>query len=544
VVQIKLADRIVDRLKGAGLLQFMVLPVMASIMLTEAIVAVMGLILKGEITGDYLLTGLVAAAFVSSSVTAFIYYLVNRLHEAERQLAEKDLHLDQVLHTHKVAEQNLARLTDYDTLTGLPNRSLFRDRLEHAMNRTARSSELLAVMLLDIDNFKTINDTLGHNLGDMLLQVITGRLQCSVLADDTLARLGGDEFAIILEGLAEIDEAAAVAQKIVDAFTHPFMLDGQEIYVTPSLGITIYPLDGNDSGGLLKNADTAMYRVKEYGRNHYRFFTADMNALAMERFAMEGGLRRALERGEFVLHYQPQIDIKSERMVGVEALLRWNHPERGLVQPNEFISLLEESHLIIPVGEWVLRTACSQSRAWQDAGLPPLRMGVNLSACQFRQENLVEMIDGILHETGFNPMLLELELTEGMLMENTSETSATLEKLKSKGVLIAIDDFGTGYSSLSYLKRFPIDRLKIDRSFVQDIGADANDAAITVAIISLGRSMGMNVIAEGVESGELLEFLGIHQCDEYQGYYFSRPVPAEEIALLLTAIPHNNGART
>lgn len=543
-MQIKLADRIVDRLKGAGLLQFMVLPVMASIMLTEAIVAVMGLILKGEITGDYLLTGLVAAAFVSSSVTAFIYYLVNRLHEAERQLAEKDLHLDQVLHTHKVAEQNLARLTDYDTLTGLPNRSLFRDRLEHAMNRTARSSELLAVMLLDIDNFKTINDTLGHNLGDMLLQVITGRLQCSVLADDTLARLGGDEFAIILEGLAEIDEAAAVAQKIVDAFTHPFMLDGQEIYVTPSLGITIYPLDGNDSGGLLKNADTAMYRVKEYGRNHYRFFTADMNALAMERFAMEGGLRRALERGEFVLHYQPQIDIKSERMVGVEALLRWNHPERGLVQPNEFISLLEESHLIIPVGEWVLRTACSQSRAWQDAGLPPLRMGVNLSACQFRQENLVEMIDGILHETGFNPMLLELELTEGMLMENTSETSATLEKLKSKGVLIAIDDFGTGYSSLSYLKRFPIDRLKIDRSFVQDIGADANDAAITVAIISLGRSMGMNVIAEGVESGELLEFLGIHQCDEYQGYYFSRPVPAEEIALLLTAIPHNNGART
>jgi len=544
VVQIKLADRIVDRLKGAGLLQFMVLPVMASIMLTEAIVAVMGLILKGEITGDYLLTGLVAAAIVSSSVTAFIYYLVNRLHEAERQLAEKVLHLDKVLHTHKVAEQNLARLTDYDALTGLPNRSLFRDRLEHAMNRTARSSELLAVMLLDIDNFKTINDTLGHNLGDMLLQVITGRLQCCVLEDDTLARLGGDEFAIVLEGLAEIDEAAAVAQKIVDAFAHPFMLDGQEIYVTPSLGITIYPLDGNDSGGLLKNSDTAMYRVKEYGRNHYRFFTADMNALAMERFAMEGGLRRALERGEFVLYYQPQIDIKSGRMVGVEALLRWNHPERGLVQPNEFISLLEETHLIIPVGEWVLRTACSQSRAWQDAGLPPLRMGVNLSACQFRQENLVEMIDGILLETGISPMLLELELTEGMLMQNTAETSATLARLKSKGVLIAIDDFGTGYSSLAYLKRFPIDRLKIDRSFVQDIGTDANDAAITVAIISLGRSMGMNVIAEGVETGELLEFLGVQQCDEYQGYYFSRPVPAEEIALLLTAIPSNNAART
>lgn len=527
--QIKRVDRLLAWLKVTRLMAFMVLPVTASVLLTAVIVAVMSLILKGEIAGDYLLTGLVTSSIVSITVTAFIYRLISELRETEKLLAEKSLHLEKTLRTHKEAEQSLVQVTNYDVLTGLPNRFLFLDRLGHAISRSARNHRMVAVLLLDIDNFKTINDTLGHTHGDLLLQDVADRLRCCVLEDDTLARIGGDEFAIVLEGVSEIEEIAAIAQKIMAIYSLPFAPSGQEIYVTPSMGITIYPMDGHDSDSLLKNADAAMYSAKEYGRNHFRFYTTDMNALAIERFAMEGALRRAIEREEFILHYQPQVDIKSGRVIGVEALLRWNHPERGLVAPNEFIPLLEGNNLILPVGEWVLRTACAQSRAWLDAGLPPLRMAVNLSARQFRQDNLVELIDSILRETGISPQQLELELTEGLLMENTSKTSAILGQLKSRGVLVAIDDFGTGYSSLSYLKRFPIDRLKIDRSFVRDIITDSNDAAIAVAVISLGRSLGLSVIAEGVESEEQLEFLGVQKCDEYQGFYFSYPVPPEEI---------------
>jgi diguanylate cyclase (GGDEF)-like protein len=529
VEQIKLADRLLAWLKVARLVEFIVLPVAASVLLTEVVVVVMSLILKGEVAGDYLLTGLVTSGLVSATVIVFLYRLISELRETEKLLAEKSLHLEKTLRTHKEAEQSLVQVTNYDVLTGLPNRFLFLDRLGHAISRSARNHRMVAVLLLDIDNFKTINDTLGHTHGDLLLQDVADRLRCCVLEDDTLARIGGDEFAIVLEGVSEIEEIAAIAQKIMAIFSLPFAPSGQEIYVTPSMGITIYPMDGHDSDSLLKNADAAMYSAKEYGRNHFRFYTTDMNALAIERFAMEGALRRAIEREEFVLHYQPQVDIKSGRVIGVEALLRWNHPERGLVAPNEFIPLLEGNNLILPVGEWVLRTACAQSRAWLDAGLPPLRMAVNLSARQFRQDNLVELIDSILRETGVSPQQLELELTEGLLMENTSKTSAILGQLKSRGVLVAIDDFGTGYSSLSYLKRFPIDRLKIDRSFVRDIITDSNDAAIAVAVISLGRSLGLSVIAEGVESEDQLEFLGVQKCDEYQGFHFSHPVPPEEI---------------
>jgi diguanylate cyclase (GGDEF)-like protein len=529
VEQIKLADRLLAWLKVARLVEFIVLPVAASVLLAEVVVAVMSLILKGEVAGDYLLTGLVTSGLVSATVTVFLYRLISELRETEKLLAEKSLHLEKTLRTHKEAEQSLVQVTNFDVLTGLPNRFLFLDRLGHAISRSARNHRMVAVLLLDIDNFKTINDTLGHTHGDLLLQDVADRLRCCVLEDDTLARIGGDEFAIVLEGVSEIEEIAAIAQKIMAIFSLSFAPSGQEIYVTPSMGITIYPMDGHDSDSLLKNADAAMYSAKEYGRNHFRFYTTDMNALAIERFAMEGALRRAIEREEFVLHYQPQVDIKSGRVIGVEALLRWNHPERGLVAPNEFIPLLEGNNLILPVGEWVLRTACAQSRAWLDAGLPPLRMAVNLSARQFRQDNLVELIDSILRETGISPQQLELELTEGLLMENTSKTSAILGQLKSRGVLVAIDDFGTGYSSLSYLKRFPIDRLKIDRSFVRDIITDSNDAAIAVAVISLGRSLGLSVIAEGVESEEQLEFLGVQKCDEYQGFHFSHPVPPEEI---------------
>ncbi len=488
--------------------------------------------LTGTASGDYLRVSLITAVVATTAIAPFLYYLVSVLREAEKELSERSLQMSSILSHHKEAKQDLAQVTHFDVLTGLPNRFLFLDRLGHAISRATRSHQMVAVMLLDIDNFKTINDTLGHTHGDLLLQDIADRLRRCVLEDDTLARIGGDEFSIVLEGVSEIEEIAIIAQKIVEIFSLPFTPSSQEIYVTPSMGITIYPMDGHDSDSLLKNADAAMYAAKEYGRNHFRFYTTDMNALAIERFAMEGALRRAMEREEFTLHYQPQVDIKSGRVIGVEALLRWNHPERGLVPPNEFIPLLEENNLIIPVGEWVLRTACAQSRAWQDAGLPPLRMAVNLSARQFRQDNLVEMIDGILQETGISPKLLELELTEGLLMENTNETSLVLAQLKSRGVQVAIDDFGTGYSSLSYLKRFPIDRLKIDRSFVRDIITDSNDAAIAVAVISLGRSLGLSVIAEGVETPDQLEFLGVQKCDEYQGFHFSRPVPPEEIVCL------------
>ena len=521
------AVRLAEKAKSGKLWVFVVLPVLVAVLLTESV-----MVLTGNGSVDYFWVSLITAVVATMAMVPFLSHLASALRETEKELSERSLQIVSILGHHKEAEQNLAQVTNYDALTGLPNRSLFLDRLGHAISRSARSHRMVAVLLLDIDNFKAINDTLGHTHGDLLLQDIADRLRRCVLEDDTLARIGGDEFAIVLEGVSEIEEIAIIAQKIVDIFSLPFAPSGQEIYVTPSMGITIYPMDGHDSDSLLKNADAAMYSAKEYGRNHFRFYTTDMNALAIERFAMEGALRRAVEREEFALHYQPQVDIKSGRVVGVEALLRWNHPERGLVPPNEFIPLLEENNLIIPVGEWVLRTACAQCRAWLDAGLPPLRMAVNLSARQFRQDNLVEMIDSILRETGIGAKLLELELTEGLLMENTSETSTILGQLKSRGVLVAIDDFATGYSSLSYLKRFPIDRLKIDRSFVRDIITDSNDAAIAMAVISLGRSLGLSVIAEGVETAAQLEFLGVQKCDEYQGFHFSRPVPPEEIVRL------------
>lgn len=531
--QVKLVALLAEKAKSGSLWVFILLPALVVALLTEVFFVLINLLSKNDAPADYLAASLAIALVVTTAIVSFLYYLIRELRKTERELSEKSLRMESILNHHKEAEQNLAQATSYDMLTGLPNRALFLDRLGHAISRAVHSGQMMAVMLIDIDNFKAINDTLGHSLGDVLLQEIAERLRQVVPEDDTLARLGGDEFAIILEELPEIEEAARVSQKVMDIFGRPFMPASQEIYVTPSMGVTIYPLDGRDSDSLLRNADTAMYRAKEYGRNNFRFYTTDMNTLAVERFAMEGALRRAMERDEFVLYYQPQLDIKTGQVVGVEALLRWQHPERGMVPPSDFIPLLEENRLIIPVGEWVLRTACAQSRAWRDEGLPPLRMAVNLSAHQFHQENLAEMIDGILRETGINPRLLELELTEGLLMENTSETSAVLAQLKMQGLQIAIDDFGTGYSSLSYLKRFPIDRLKIDRSFVRDISTDPNDAAIAVAVINLARSLGLSVIAEGVETREQLAFLDVQKCDEYQGFYFSRPIPAEEIAQLL-----------
>ena len=387
-------------------------------------------------------------------------------------------------------------------------------------------------MFIDVDRFKNINDTLGHAIGDILLQQVSSRLTESVRTSDTIGRLGGDEFAIVLFNISAPGDADVVAQKIMASFNRPFLLDKAEVFVTTSIGITLYPNDGIDPEALIRNADVAMYRAKEEGRNTYEFYVPGMNASAAKRLDMEVMLRRAVERREFVLHFQPKIALKDGRIVGVEALIRWNCGELGLVPPMEFIPLAEETGLIVPIGEWVLKTACAQNKAWREQGLPPLLMAVNLSARQFQQKNLMEMIAGVLDETGLGPRFLELEITESMIMQHAERSSAILRRLHEIGVQLSIDDFGTGYSSLAYLKRFPVQRLKIDKSFVRDITADADDAAIVTAVIAMAKSLKLKVVAEGVETKEQLAFLARLRCDEYQGYYFSKPLPAAEFAHL------------
>ena len=432
----------------------------------------------------------------------------------------------------KRAEERFSHLAHHDSLTGLPNRVLFHDRLQLAMIDAKRRRQLVAVMFLDADRFKNINDTLGHGAGDELLILIASRLSACLRAGDTVSRLAGDEFALVLPGVENINTARQLAQRLIDSFSQSFRIKEQHIFMTVSIGITLYPADASTVDGLLKNADTAMYRAKDAGRNNFQFYSADMHAQALKRLTLENRLRGAIARGELMLHYQPLVDIKSGQITGMEALLRWNHPELGLVAPMEFIPLAEETGLIIPIGEWVLRTACAQARAWQDAGLPPLRLAVNLSARQF-QKDLVGTVTSILQETGLEPRYLELELTETVIMQNPETAVATLDALDHMGVRLSIDDFGTGYSSLSYLKRFPINTLKIDRSFVCDIPRDADDMLITTAIISLAHSLGMQVVAEGVESQAQLAFLQNQHCDVMQGYYFSKPLTVEAFTELV-----------
>lgn len=458
----------------------------------------------------------------------------------EREVAERTAELKQAnerlrhdLEERKRTERAMRHMAHHDALTDLPNRTLFRDRLTHAMAQADRYQQKLAVMFLDLDRFKAINDTLGHNVGDQLLRQAADRLRKCVRECDTVARLGGDEFTVIVEDVGDRDTAAVVAQKIIDAFSQAFHLGGHEVFVTPSVGITLYPDDGEHLDNLLRNADAAMYRAKEYGRNNYQFYTPEMNVRARERLLLENALRRALLREEFVLHYQPRVDLRSGRVIGAEALLRWRHPELGLVPPREFVPILEETGLIIPVGEWVLREACRQNRAWQDLGLPPVRMAVNLSARQFMQRDLAGLVDLVLAETGLDAAYLELEITEQVLLEHTAGNAATLERLRALGVHIAIDDFGTGYSSLSYLKRLPIHTLKIDQSFVRDITLDSDGAAIVSAIIAMACNLRLNVLAEGVETEAQLSFLRAQGCNEIQGYSFSYPLTAQEFERLL-----------
>lgn len=426
----------------------------------------------------------------------------------------------------KAAEKRIEFLAYRDVLTGLPNRLLLLDRFSQAMHQADRTNSQIALLFLDLDNFKTINDSLGHAVGDALLKEVAQRLLGCVRESDTVSRQGGDEFLVVLPDLRGMDAITPVLQKIRDQLQLPFECDGHELTTSASIGIALYPDDGRDFDTLLKKADTAMYQAKDAGRNGYRFFDAQMNVTAVEHLRLKSGLRRALERGEFELHYQPQIELASGRLIGVEALLRWNHPEHGTMAPARFIPVAEDSGLIVPIGEWVILQACRQAVAWQRAGLPALVMAVNLSAVEFKRGDVEHKVTRALQDSGLDPHRLELELTESVLIHNTEQVLATVQRLKRLGVTLSIDDFGTGYSSLSYLKRFEVDKLKIDRSFVRDLATDEDDAAIIRAIIQMARSLGLRTIAEGVEDAGLLARLQAFGCDEAQGYCLARPLSA------------------
>lgn len=432
----------------------------------------------------------------------------------------------------KQYEEQLAYQSAHDTLTHLPNRNLAQDRLAQGIIFAQRANNQLALLLIDLDNFKAINDSLGHNEGDQLLKIVANRLEKCVRDGDTVARLGGDDFAVILTDIAHEDEISHFTHKILSTIAEPAMIESHQLTVTCSIGVSLFPRDGNDAATLLKNADAAMYRAKEQGRNTVQYYTAEMNSRIFQRLMLENSLRVALERNEFTLYYQPQVSLQSGEMIGMEALLRWQHPELGMISPANFIPLAEDTGLIIPIGAWVLHTACKQSKAWHDAGLPPIRVAVNISGRQFR-ENIPQLVKNVLAESGLPPQYLELEITESVAMQHAESTEQTLLALRDMGVRLSIDDFGTGYSSLSYLKRFPINKLKLDQSFVHDIISNPDDAVISSAIIALAHGMKLEVIAEGVEAEAQLNFLHGQHCDAIQGYYFSRPLKPENMEQLL-----------
>lgn len=430
-------------------------------------------------------------------------------------------------------EQQLEFHANHDALTGLANRNLLNDRIAQALAQARADGLMVGVLLLDLDRFKLINDGFGHSPANELLKSVAHRLNQSVRDTDTIARLGGDEFVVVIGRLQSADDLSIVAGKILRSLNQPFIMEGKEIFVTASVGAALYPRDGDHGEILLRNADVAMYRVKEHGRNNYRFYAPEMTHMAIDRLDMEGNLRRALERDELQVYYQPLVDLGSGAIVGAEALVRWQHPRIGMIQPGEFIPLAEDTGLIIPLGQLVLRQVCSDILDWQAAGLPPVKISINLSARQFRQDDLSATIRNVLDESGVDGGRLAFELTESMVMHDVENTLGTLRELKKLGATISLDDFGTGYSSLSYLKRFPIDTLKIDRSFVRDIHEDKDDAAIAHAVIAMAHKLGIKVIAEGVETRDQLRLLSEFSCDEIQGYLFSRPVPVGEFSLML-----------
>ncbi len=433
----------------------------------------------------------------------------------------------------KVAEEKSWKMAHHDSLTGLPNRTLFNDRLELAIQRARRGSQRLAIMFLDLDDFKHVNDTLGHSAGDELLVQVGGRLRHILRGEDTVARLGGDEFLLLITDVKDSTGVGVMARKVLAVFESPFLVKKRELFLSASLGIVLYPEDGSDPEVLLSNVDTAMYRAKKIGRNNYQFFTAEMQQHAQERARLESGLRRALPRDEFVLHYQPIRDLRSRKIVGLEALVRWQHPEHGLLPPRNFVALAEDVGLIMPLGAWVLRRACERTRAWREQNVRNLTIAVNLSARQVQSEEFARQVTQILHETGLPPIGLDLEITESAAMQNVEVTGHVLGQLSALGVRISIDDFGTGHSSLSYLKHFPINRLKIDRSFIDGMTRDTRDRAIVAGILSIAHNLGLRVVAEGVETKEQAALLGDLDCDEVQGFFFGAPVPESQVEKLL-----------
>ncbi|MBZ2207234.1 EAL domain-containing protein [Massilia sp. R798] len=436
------------------------------------------------------------------------------------------------------SEQRIHHIAQHDVLTGLPSRSLLQDRLGLAISDSERSGHPLWVMLIDLDRFKYVNDSMGHKAGDVLLMTIAARLRSAINDNDTVARLSGDEFVVIMSQQGGQRLGPMLVQQLMDSVAQPVLLGTKEYSVTCSIGVAVFPSAGALADSLIEHADIAMYSAKKLGRNNFQFYTPAMNDEAQERVRIESALRKALERDEFVLHYQPQVDLASGKIIGMEALIRWQHPELGMVPPMRFISVAEDTGLIVPIGAWVMRTACLQNRAWHDAGLGPLRVAVNLSARQFASSDLLDNISAVLDESGLDPHCLEIELTESLFMSDVTLAVELLHNMKALGVNLSIDDFGTGYSSLSYLSRFPIDVLKIDRSFVTNITRDANDAALVASIINLAHNLKLAVIAEGVETEEQLDYLRRHGCDEMQGYYISRPLPADQFERFLRQHNH------
>ncbi|MGI2328281.1 EAL domain-containing protein [Planococcus sp. YIM B11945] len=430
----------------------------------------------------------------------------------------------------KNSEEKISSLVYLDPLTGLPNRRLFTDRLASALDQAKAAGQIFAILNIDLDHFKMINDTFGHHIGDQLLKEVASRLEGCAAKSDTVSRFGGDEFVLLLPN-TDYGKAADCAKSILQVLNEPFSFMKEGMFITPSIGISMYPSDGEDQEMLMKNADIAMYRVKEEGKNNFQFFTQEMNQMVSRKSSIAISLRKALEQDEFTIHYQPQIDLKTGEAIGVEALLRWTHPKWGSVSPAEFIPVAEETGIIVQIGELVLRQACQQNKDWQEAGLPPFRVAINISARQFSQSNLCQIVREALDESGLEPKYLELELTESIIQGSKTAIS-TMQELKEMGIHLSIDDFGTGYSSLSYLKLFPIDTLKIDQYFTRNINADVKDAALVDTIIKMAHNLGLNVIAEGVETNDQLEFLKLRECNQAQGYYFNRPVPPEEIERL------------
>lgn len=448
-------------------------------------------------------------------------------------LLEKRRYKDELEKLLQERTAEVDRLAYYDTLTSLPNRTLFEDRLTQAVALAQRSDTKVAVLFIAVDQLKKVNDTLGHRAGDKLMQQVAERLAGCITESDTVARFGGDQFVLMLPEIERTKDAVDLIASIREALKPSFRLDRQELFATASVGISFFPNDGREPSSLVKNAGAALYRAKKAGGNEYRFYTADMHAKAAKRFELETNLRHAIDNQEFLLHYQPRVAIDSLQVVGVEALVRWQHPQMGLVPPGDFIPLAEETGLILPIGEWVLREACRQNREWQKGGFARVRMGVNISARQFQQQHLAETVMQILEDTDMGPEFLELELTESSIMSNAEATIVVLNKLQTTGIAISVDDFGTGFSSLSYLKRLPIDSLKVDQSFVRDLATDPDDAALVMAIVNLAHTLRLRVVAEGVETQEQLRFLRLLRCDEIQGYLISRPLPVEGIEQLL-----------